>query len=448
MLCTSKQLGILRKGITGAVLFSFLLSSVIPPQALYAQNIPTVLNLPIPGTMITPSPGYNPVIVKGINLYPENPLQFDFLVDKGGTDLDNEQLKIESQRLIKYFLASLTTPEEEMWVNLSPYEKDRIIPKGFGETEMGRDLLAQDYILKQLTSSLMYPEDELGTEFWDRVYKKANEKFGATEIPVDTFNKVWIVAEKAVVFEKGTSAFILETHLKVMLEEDYVAAQHSGQWSVFSGQKKDSEPLNTELSTDHRALTTQIIRQIIIPEIEKEVNEGKNFSSLRQIYNSLILATWFKNKLKKAAEKGYAPFLGMVYADQNKTRGIDVDDKQINQKIYSQYLEAFKKGVYDYVKEDFDPVSQQIIPRKYFSGGAVMTKSADGMMLSEMINDQALLVNNKLKENFSEEADGASWFSVVNNPILKDSAMIGKISEWLASSDIFPIIAESLRIGL
>ena len=38
----------------------------------------------------------------------------------------------------------------------------------------GRDLLAQDYLLKQLAASLMYPEDELGKEFWGRVYQKAN----------------------------------------------------------------------------------------------------------------------------------------------------------------------------------------------------------------------------------------------------------------------------------
>ena len=58
-------------------------------------------------------------------------------------------------RLVKYFLAALTIPEKDLWVNLSPYEKDRVITDEFGSTEMGRDLLAQDYMLKQLTSSLI-----------------------------------------------------------------------------------------------------------------------------------------------------------------------------------------------------------------------------------------------------------------------------------------------------
>jgi hypothetical protein len=72
-------------------------------------------------------------------------------------------------------------------VNLSPYESDRIIPEGFGFTEMGRDLLAQDYMLKQLVASLIYPEQDLGQEFWQRVYDRAAKEYGTTNIPINTF---------------------------------------------------------------------------------------------------------------------------------------------------------------------------------------------------------------------------------------------------------------------
>ncbi len=53
-------------------------------------------------------------------------------------------------KLIKYFMAALTIPEEDLWVNLSPYEAHRITPQKLGETELGKSLLSQDYILKQL----------------------------------------------------------------------------------------------------------------------------------------------------------------------------------------------------------------------------------------------------------------------------------------------------------
>ena len=57
---------------------------------------------------------------------------------------------------------------------------------------------------------------------------------------------------------------------------------------------------------------------------------------------------------------------------KNKTAGVDTQDKQVNEKIYGQYLEAFKKGVYNYIKEDYDPATKEITPRKYFSGGTTL----------------------------------------------------------------------------
>ena len=204
------------------VAIAFSTSMCILPSNANAQS---VLNLPVPGTMITTSMAYTPIIVSGITIYPDNPLQFDFIIDAGDDTFQGEELRKESKKLINYFLATLTVPEDEMWVNLSPYEKDRIIADGIGVTEMGRDMLAQDYLLKQLTASLMYPEDDIGSEFWEKVYEKAQAKFGTTEIPTDTFNKIWIVPENAVVYVSGNNVFVSESHLKVMLEEDYLALE-------------------------------------------------------------------------------------------------------------------------------------------------------------------------------------------------------------------------------
>ena len=332
----------------------FIVTMIFPPHCVYAQN---VANLPAPGAMITPSAKYYPTIVTGITIYPDNPLKFDFIIDSGDENLQDEELRNETKKLINYFLATLTVPEDEMWVNLSPYEKDRIVADGLGVTEMGRDMLAQDYMLKQLTASLMYPEERIGSEFWKRVYEKAQARFGTTAIPTNTFSKIWIVPENAVVYVSGNNVFVSKSYLKVMLEEDYLAMEsHIGGTQHGLGEltKNDIEQVSKEAK--------EAIREILIPEIEREVNEGKNFANLRQIYNSMILATWYKKNLKESV-------LGNVYMDANKVNGIDLEDKRMKEKIYNQYVEAFNKGVYDYIREDYDPATQEIIPRKYFSGG-------------------------------------------------------------------------------
>ncbi|MCX5681512.1 MAG: hypothetical protein NT079_04455, partial [Candidatus Omnitrophica bacterium] len=208
------------KTICLLVLASFFLTTILPRQA-FAQTLAPVSNL------IPLSPAFTPTLVRGIRVYPDNPLKFDFIVDSGDAGLKGDALKKESEKLIRYFLASLTIPEDELWVNLSPYEKDRIVPDKLGQTEMGRDMLAQDYLLKQITASLINPDSDLGKEFWQKVYKKAYEQYGTTQIPVDTFNKVWIMPAKAEVYVQADKAFVVESKLKVMLEEDYVALENN-----------------------------------------------------------------------------------------------------------------------------------------------------------------------------------------------------------------------------
>ena len=181
------------------ILLAFVVNSLGPLPTAQAEEF----RLPAPGTMVHLSPALEPPILKGIKVHPDNPFRFEFILDKGNVSeygaTQGRPLQQEATKLIKYFLASLTIPEKDLWVNLSPYEKDRVIPNSFGLTEMGRDLLAEDYMLKQITASLIYPEDEIGKKFWKRIYEEAERKFGTTNIPVNTFNKVWIVPEKAVV---------------------------------------------------------------------------------------------------------------------------------------------------------------------------------------------------------------------------------------------------------
>ncbi len=263
---------------------------------------------------------------------------------------------------------------------------------------MGRDLLAQDYLLKQITASLIYPEDAFGKIFWNRVYQEAFKRYGTTNIPVNTFNKVWIVPEKAVVYENAQAgtAYVVESRLKVMLEQDYLALEKNVEGGHVGQAAATAADPNVSPQKDVNALGSQIVREIVIPQLTKEVNENKNFAQLRQVYNSLILATWYKKKIKDS-------ILSQVYADKNKVKGVEwghVPRPQAGyvsplhapnkgdtnppaggfmspESIYQQYLTAFKKGVYNYIKEEQDPQTQQIIPRKYFSGGMDFAMATD-----------------------------------------------------------------------
>ena len=311
--------------------------------------------LPEPGRLVGPSRDFVPAYLKGMIVDPAQPFRIEFIMDPGHADYSPETVNGQALRQIHYFLSALTIPEQDQWVNLSPYEADRVMPESLGLTLMGRDLLAQDYLLKQVAASLMYPEEELGKEFWDRVYRKARDDFGTTEIPMDTFNKVWVVPQTAVIHEEGRTVLILESRLKVMLEGDYLAERAY----------RDRQANGTATSDGFPAMTADVIRDVIIPELEREVNHGKHFAPLRQIYHAMILATWYKTQLAGAP-------LHAAYVNQNKTAGIAGADAGENAAIYDRYVLAFQRGVYNYVKEDIDLVTHSPIPRKYFSGGMDM----------------------------------------------------------------------------
>ncbi len=458
----------LYRGLIFVLILAFIFSSW--PMPALAEEF----RLPAPGNMVQLSPVFNAPVLKGIKVHPDNPFRFDFILDQGDSALPTRghvplsrdvsprsssrtlavartlptkstaesestpgkspnDLKQEANKLIKYFLASLTIPEKDLWVNLSPYEKNRIIPDAFGRTEMGRDLLAEDYMLKQITSSLIYPEGETGKKFWKKVYAQAAKRFGTTNIPVNTFNKVWIVPEKAVVYEnaKAGTAYVVESKLKVMLEEDYLSqTKHSDVGVLPSGfpvslakslaqrgcpslghpniRELDSGTLQNGdcpsnivsqgtvpilKDSNIHMLGTQMLREIVIPELTKEVNQGKNFAQLRQIYNSLILGYWYKKKIKDS-------ILAAVYENKNKIKGTEYAQSLLPQHqgnrqndvelIYQSYIKAFKKGVFNYIKEEssLEQASQGkeqgTYPRKYFSGGTVFD---NGMMAQAVVEE-------------------------------------------------------------
>jgi len=168
----------------------------------------------------------------------------------------------------------------------------------------------------------------------------------------------------------------------VMIEEDYLALKNN-----MNNFEIKTDKLNEKEVKDINNFSLQIMKEMVLPVIEEEINQGKNFAYLRQIYYSLILAVWFKKKLKESIDNspksevlGPEPgddrqqatgghVLEKIYLDKKKIEGIDTEDKKIKQKIYNQYLEAYKKGVYNYIKRDYDVPSQKYIQRRYYSGG-------------------------------------------------------------------------------
>lgn len=425
-----------RKGLIGLLLAALILNVCLPAECAFAQVMPRV-------SILEPGRAGEPVFLQGLRVYPQEQLKFDLIIDTGTSFPPKNTIEFESQKSAKYFLTAMTVPEKDLWVNLSPYEKDRIIPEEFARTEMGRDLLEADLLLKQFTSSLMFPENELGRKLWQKIYALSAGK----DIAFDNFNKVWIVPDEAHVVVHDNTAVITRCHLKVMLETDYLAmsneptptrghvvlsSDQAQQNNVSPGRLPTSQPLNARAtqvspsSPNLQELTNNILREIIIPVLEKEVNSSERFGNLRQIYRAMILATWYQRHLKEG-------LLGAVYAQRNKVAGIDPVDRQEKIRLWEKYAASFKQGLFNYIKEELDASTGEIIPRKYFAGGCaydsgVLTETkTDAAMLAkksgEIVQGERQLVSIELKPVAKpyvvDQAQSLTFPKVENEALLK-----------------------------
>ena len=76
----------------------------------------SVLGLPASNKILKVSDDYSLPVLKGLRLQNDNSLEIEFIVD---TQDKRKINKSEADLLIKYFLAALAMPEDQLWVNLS-----------------------------------------------------------------------------------------------------------------------------------------------------------------------------------------------------------------------------------------------------------------------------------------------------------------------------------------
>ena len=231
------------------------------------------------------------------------------------------------KKLFEYFFIGLVVENDKFWVNLNSREPDRIMDPVLGNTDLGRLILTADLRLKQDFCRFTNPETSpVGKEYWNRLQLKARQlNTDSNKIPVMT--RLWIVPDEVNVSSGQNEIYINKSRLKVCLESAYL-----------SQKVNISDPKQKELQ-DYAAL---LMEELILPILDKEVNNGYAYADLRQIYQALILARWYKQN---------SGFSGSAYS-RNASMEILLDTKleygYSPAQIYKDYLASLKNGEYNY----------------------------------------------------------------------------------------------------
>lgn len=351
------------KSITNKLIIPFLALSIFFSSAVYyllQQNNLSYASI-VDNSSVSQFLSLRPIVnqkkfdlavFRGIEFRQDKPLDISFYLDT----MNSKQVKDkEIKRLISYFLGFLTIPQEKIWVNLSPYEKERIIPDILTNLDVGRDLLIEDYLLKQLTSYLIGANIIQVKRFWREVNNILKER---NDLKVNY--KIWIIPDKASIYEYSNSskvngikniAFIREAKLKVMMEDDYLGIQ-------------DNHSVKSEYAFDKRNKYNRKIKEAfkkeLLPIIENQVNNGPAFAPLRQMYYSLILALYFKEKMKDNISLKY-------YFDKERINSITFSNINFKNVVYNAYLKGFKQVTCR--KTKYDQYYHKGVMKNYLSGG-------------------------------------------------------------------------------
>jgi len=291
---------------------------------------------------------FRPVHLRYLQYLPQEN-NFKLLLDKGDTkNPATQELESTSKELLKYFFIGISLPNDSFWVNLRPDAQDNIIDDYLAKTDIGKIMLEADIQLKKDTASMTSPATPEGKEYWNKLYSKAGELFGSENITIPTLTRPWIVPDEIIIRETTDSAYVYKATLKVMLEQDYLKND-----SVYSFKDERLKQLNE--------YSSQLVRELIIPKLTKEVNISKRYAPLRQVYYSLILAQWFKAR-NQNKDNQYSKLI-----NRRDLTNLTSKEDWSKTTYFQAYQKSFKDGEYNIQEPVYTPTGQVI--RSYFSGG-------------------------------------------------------------------------------
>jgi PGF-CTERM protein len=327
-------------------------------------------------------------------------------------------IKDATELSLNAFFIGLTLPDSKFWVNLNPWEPDVIMDEDLRNTDVGRIMLEADFQMKRDLCRYENPcESKIGEEFWWLLEKKSeelikecmkkhpNEIEDADNVLFSAAMVFWIVPDKTEVYGTDDEVYIVNITLNIESkgEYEYSAYHIVNQNPVVSDDCK--EDLN-EAADKFGRYWMELEEEMMLPLVVQEVNYGKNYSDLRQVYTSLALAQWYKDNY------WYNKYLytSGLFTDRIDTKdltGLESKYRWSAEGIWSDYARSFEEGEYHCWKnrtyEERGYIITESIP--YSQGGVAFMAIKLINIGSSMPSDLKELTSEAVNATFVNEGD-------------------------------------------
>jgi hypothetical protein len=293
------------------------------------------------------------------------------------------------------FLAGLSIPNSKFWVNLNPWEPNRIIDHSLSATDAGRVMLLADLQMKRDYSRYQNPcQGTIGADFWRRLEEKERslvedcmrrnpgEIKSVKNVRFQAPTRHWIVPDRIAAYGNGREIKIANASLKVFSEPIEQHATYTVNQDEFFISKRCHSDLNDSAKKYGRFIR-DLEDELITPLVVREINKGSNYSDLREVYISLALAQWCK-------EKDSSILSGLI--DSDDLEGLSSSKPWEPEAIWNDYVRSFREGDYrcwknkttktTSPKSDQATITSTITQTKLFtSGGVDFSRIGDNMTI-------------------------------------------------------------------
>jgi RHS repeat-associated protein len=372
---------------------------------------------PPPPPPLNPSSGLGGVNFTAISLnyisVSTNSFNYVIKAQKTGDLTQNILLLNGTELSFASFLTGLALPESKFWVNLNPWEPDRIIEEDLGTTDVGRIMLEADLAMKRSFSSYENPGNgEMGVQFWDLLEQKKVELMNGImqkhpseirdvdDVQFSPVTRHWIVPDRVEAYENDYEIKIISATLNINSEPVSEQSTYTlrDSLTVSDSAKQDLQAVAKE----YGRYVKELQEQMILPLVVQDVNQGQNYSELRQIYISLALAQWYKSKGN--SQPIFSDFVdsGNLQDLKSKTQWNAID-------VYNEYKKSFEEGDYRYWKNStYQQGDATVIESILYIGGGVDFSNIETTNLGSVPADLKELVSEA--EYFSYAKDNAAYY--------------------------------------
>ena len=251
------------------------------------------------------------------------------------------------------FMTGLAVNDYKFWVNLNPWEVDRIIDEELGQSEVGRIMLEADLQMKRDFSNYGNPcANETGKALWNLLDKKREdlvqrcmnrfpgEIIEASNIIFKPVQRHWIVPDKAYAYSNGSLIYIINASLAINSEPvtDHSSFQVKNQ-DINNLSRDCIEELNRS-AQEYAEYYNNLEERMIQPYVVADINTDEKYEDLREVYAALALAQLYKSKVTPRTD---------IFRDSLDSSSASILKSQTPwqpKDIWDKYVYSFKNGEY------------------------------------------------------------------------------------------------------